>query len=79
MAKKRLFFGEYLERDDGTKMPVGHLVEDDDPDFDYDNVIKVAKEMWGDPYDAFGEYKPEVISAAIKEIERRKEKPTDVG
>jgi len=44
----------------------------DDPDFDYDNVIKVAKEMWGDPYGPDGEYKPEMISAAIAEIERRK-------
>lgn len=50
---------------------------EDDPDFDYDNVIKVCKEMWGDPYDGFGEYKPAMIDAAIAEIQRRKETQAD--
>lgn len=76
---KRIFTGDYVERDDGSKMPVGRLIdaEPDDPDFDYDNVIKVAKEMWGDPYGPDGEYKPEMISAAIAEIQRRKEGKPD--
>jgi hypothetical protein len=45
--------------------------QDDDPGFEYDDVIAEAKRMGIDPFDREGEYKPAAVEAAMASLARQ--------